>query len=141
MNVREVILSVAVAFALAGCSLIQPSSVSTPKVDLTGGTWVAEDIDGKGVIDNAQSTLVFGNDGRVSGRGGCNQYSGTVELKGASMIFSQLASTRMACAPALMDQETRFTAALQATRTYGMSADNKLVLSDATGTPRLKLSR
>jgi putative lipoprotein len=47
----------------------------------------------------------------------------------------------MACAPALMDQETRFLAALQATRSYRMTEENKLVLSDATGTPRLRFSR
>ena len=127
--------------SVAGCSLMQPNSTSTPKVDLIGGTWVAEDIDGAGVVDNAQSTLEFGNDGRVSGRGGCNRFGGTIELKGAQMIMGELISTKMACAPALMDQETKFIAALQATRTYRMDEDNKLVLSDATGTPRLRFSR
>jgi len=130
-----------VGATLAGCSLMEPASTSTPKVDLVGGAWLAEDIDGGGVIDDAQSTLQFGNDGRVTGRGGCNTYGGTVELKGAQMIISQLASTKKACVPALMDQETRFMEALQATRTYRMDEDNKLVLSDATGRPRLRLSR
>jgi putative lipoprotein len=126
---------------LGGCSLMEPSSTSTPKVDLIGGTWVAEDIDGAGVIDDAQSTLQFGNDGRISGRGACNSYSGAVDLKGAQIIIGQLVSTKMACPPAVMDQETRFMAALQATRTYRMDQDNKLVLSDATGRPRLRFSR
>ena len=124
-----------------GCSLMDPNSKSTPKVDLVHGTWVAQDIDGVAVIDKAQSTLQFGNDGRVSGRGACNNYSGTVELKGSTMIFGQLASTRMACPHPVMDQETRFMAALQATRTYRMDEGNKLVLSDATGKPRLRFSR
>lgn len=141
MRVVKLLWGVGAAVVLAGCSLMSPNSVSTPKVELTGGTWVAEDIDGKGVIDNAQSTLIFGDAGKVSGRGGCNQYGGTVELKGASLIVSQLVSTKMACPPALMDQETRFLAALQAARTYKMSEENKLVLSDATGTPRLRFSR
>ena len=130
-----------VALWVAGCSLMQPNSTSTPKVDLIGGTWVAEDIDGAGVVDNAQSTLVFGNDGRVSGRGACNSYGGTADLKGAQVIVGELMSTKMACAPAVMDQETRFMAALQATRTYRMDEGNKLVLSDATGRPRLRFSR
>ncbi len=141
MRIYEIGIGMIVAAVLAGCSLVQPSSALSPKVDLRGGTWVAEDIDGAGVVDNAQSTMVFGNDGRVSGRGGCNQYSGTVELKGASLILSQLISTKMACAPALMDQETRFLAALQAARSYKMNEDNELVLSDATGKPRLRFSR
>jgi putative lipoprotein len=120
---------------------MEPASTSTPKVDLVGGTWVAEYIDDAGVIDDAQSTVQFGSDGRVSGRGGCNSYGGTVEVKGAQIIISQLASTKMACPPAVMDQETRFMAALQATRTYRMDEGNKLVLSDATGRPRLRFSR
>jgi putative lipoprotein len=127
--------------SIAGCSLMEPASTSTPKVDLVGGTWVAEYIDDAGVIDDAQSTVVFGNDGRVTGRGGCNSYGGTVEIKGAQIIMSQIASTKMACPPAVMDQETRFMAALQATRTYRMDEGNKLVLSDATGRPRLRFSR
>ena len=129
------------AALLGGCSLMEPASTSTPKVDLVGGTWVAEDIDGAGVIDDAQSTLQFGNDGRISGRGACNSYGGTVDLKGAQIIIGQLVSTKMACPPAVMDQETRFMAALQTTRTYRMDEGNKLVLSDATGKPRLRFSR
>lgn len=132
---------VAVVLSVAGCSLMEPASTSTPKVDLVGGTWVAEDIDGAGVIDTAQSTLQFDNDGRISGRGACNGYSGTVDLKGATMIVGQLVSTKMACPRAVMDQENRFIAALQATRTYRMDEGNKLVLSDATGRPRLRFSR
>jgi putative lipoprotein len=120
---------------------MEPASTSTPKVELVGGTWVAEDIDGAGVIDNVQSTLQFGNDGRISGRGACNGYNGIVDLKGAQIIIGQLVSTKMACPPAVMDQETRFMAALQATRTYRMDEGNKLVFSDATGKPRLRFSR
>jgi putative lipoprotein len=137
---RSVLVGIAIV-TIAGCSLVQPNSGSTPKVDLVGGMWVLEDIDGAGVIDDARSTLEFGTAGRVSGRGGCNGYSGAVEVKGASMIVGELISTKMACAPALMDQETKFMAALQATRTYAMNEENKLILRDATGRSRLRFSR
>ncbi len=131
----------AAALVASGCSLMQPSSTGTPKVELVGSTWIAENIDGAGVIDNAQSTLVFGTDGRVSGRGGCNQYGGSVALNGASMIVDQVFSTKMAClAPALMDQETRFLQALQATRSY-RTEGTKLVLVDGAGKPRLRFTR
>jgi len=130
-----------VMLATSGCSLLEPASTDTPKAELVGSTWLAEDIDGGGVIDDAQSTLVFGTDGRVSGRAGCNQYSGTVTRKGASMIIDQVMSTKMACtAPALMDQETRFLNALQATRSYRMEG-TKLVLVDGAGKARLRFDR
>jgi putative lipoprotein len=137
----KALVGLIIAAALGGCSLMEPASTSTPKVDLLGGTWVAEDIDGAGVIDDAQSTVQFGNDGRISGRGACNGYSGTVDLKGAQIIIGQLVSTKMACPPAVMNQENRFLAALQAARTYRTDENNKLILSDATGTPRLRFSR
>jgi putative lipoprotein len=141
MRTRLLGAAAAIALVGGGCSLMRPDSPATPKVDLTGSTWVAEDIDGKGVIDNAQSTLVFGTDGRVSGRAACNQYGGKVTLNGASMIVDQVFSTKMACtAEALMDQETRFLQALQATRSYRMDG-TKLVLLDGTGTPRLRFDR
>jgi putative lipoprotein len=129
------------AVTMNGCSLMEPASTQTPKADLIGSTWIAEDIDGRGVIDDAQSTLVFGNDGRVSGRAGCNQYGGAVTLKGASMIVDQVFATKMACAAeALMNQETRFLNALQATRSYRMEG-TKLVLVDGEGKGRLRFDR
>jgi putative lipoprotein len=137
----KALVGLIIAATLSGCSLMEPASTSTPKVELVGGTWVAEDIDGAGVIDDAQSTVQFGNDGRISGRGACNGYSGTVDLKGAQIIIGQLVSTKMACPPAVMNQENRFLAALQAARTYRTDENNKLILSDATGTPRLRFSR
>ncbi len=139
-RVPGAIAGLAAALTLTACSLTQPSSPSTPKVDLTGGTWQVRNINGAAVGDEAKSTLQFGNDGRVSGRGGCNGYSGTVEISGASMIIGQLISTKMACAPPAMNQETDFLAALQATRSYRMDGMT-LVLSDATGKSRLSLVR
>lgn len=141
MRVSKLVLVGWALVSVSGCSLMEPNSPSTPKVDLIGGSWVAEDIDGKGVVDDAQTTLEFGPDGKVSGRGGCNRYSGTVEVEGASIIVGQLISTKMACAPALMDQESKFLAAMQAVRTYKMTPENKLVLSDASGVQRLRFSR
>ena len=141
MRLKLVLAGATIAVAVSGCSLVEPASVETSKAELIGSTWLAEDIDGGGVIDNAQSTLVFGTDGRVSGRGGCNQYGGAVTLKGASMIVDQVFSTKMACtAPALMEQETRFLNALQATRSYRVEG-TKLVLVDGEGRARLRFDR
>jgi putative lipoprotein len=85
---------------------------------LIGTSWLAEDIGGRGVIDNAQTTITFDAEGGVAGSGGCNRYFGPVTLKGDSVSFGNLGATRMACVPALMDQEQRFFDALAATRSY-----------------------
>lgn len=85
---------------------------------LVGGAWLAEDIRGGGVIDNAQSTLSFEAGGKVTGSGGCNRLFATATIAGESLAFAGIGTTRMACAPALMDQERKFLGALTATRTF-----------------------
>lgn len=103
--------------------------------------WLAEDIGQRGVLDRAQSTLDFGEAGdRVSGRGGCNRYTGPVEITGSDIHFGALAATRMACPPALMDQEQRLFAALDNARSFGLTAEHKLVLYDGDGNALARFS-
>lgn len=87
----------------------------SPAMDsLIGGTWLAEDIRGGGVIDNVQSTVSFTEDGRLAGSGGCNRLKGSFRVTGDAMQISPLATTRMMCPAAVMDQERKFLAALEA---------------------------
>jgi heat shock protein HslJ len=126
---------------LGGCGLARPGSESAATTPLAGTSWAAKHIDGAGVIDNAQLTLVFGTDKRVSGHAGCNQYGGRVTLNGASMQVDEVFATLMACVkPALMEQESRYLAALRATRSYRMDG-TKLVLLDGSGKARLTFDR
>jgi putative lipoprotein len=96
-------------------------------------TWLAEDIDGRGVIDNAQSTFSVASDGKVSGRGGCNSYFAQAEVDGGSIRIGKAGATMMACAPALMDQERKFFAALEKAATFRIVDQGKLFLVDADG--------
>jgi len=100
----------------AGCD--SPDGSATGPEDLPGTTWIAEDIGGRGVIDMLQSTLEFQEPGRVGGNAGCNRYFGSVTLTGNEVTFGQMGSTRKMCAPAIMDQEQKFLAALGAARTW-----------------------
>ncbi|HEY0213835.1 MAG TPA: YbaY family lipoprotein [Paenirhodobacter sp.] len=98
------------------------------------GSWLAEDIGGGGVIDRAQSVLNLGPDGTVSGTGGCNRISGKATLDGQKISFGQMASTMMACPPALMDQERKFLDALSAARSWQIDpVQRKLRLMDEAG--------
>jgi putative lipoprotein len=94
--------------------------------------WVAEDIDGAGAHVKAKSTLRLGKDGRASGRGGCNGFSGSAKVEGSTIVFGQIASTEMACEQAAMDQEHKFHDALGRAATFRL-ADGKLVLADKDG--------
>lgn len=109
------------------------ASGDTASLPLTGA-WLAEDISGGGVIDNLQTTLEIAADGKVSGNGGCNRFSGSATIDGDKITFGDVASTMMACTEAAMDQEMKFHAALSAARTFRIDAEQKkLFLSDEAG--------
>lgn len=98
---------------------------------LEGSTWLAEDIKGGGVLDNAQSKIAI-EAGKVTGSGGCNRLFGQATIAGDALTFGGIGTTRMACAPALMDQEQKFLGALAATRTFRFDGPN-LKFYDAGG--------
>jgi putative lipoprotein len=101
---------------------------------LQGAAWVVEDINRGGVMDNSRLTLTFGADGRVSGSGGCNSFSGTYSADGSSVTLGPLAMTRRAClGEALNAQETRYTQALTGTLHWAILADGALELTGEGG--------
>lgn len=87
---------------------------------LVGHTWLAEDIGGRGVVDNVQSRISISAAGEVSGSGGCNTLRGTVQLDGRGLAFGAIATTRKMCPPAVMEQESKFLHALDLTREFSM---------------------
>ena len=88
------------------------------RASLAGTRWRLEDLSGAGVIDDAEATLEFGGDGRVSGSATCNRFTGTATISGDSISFGPLAATRRLCAEALMLQETNYLAALSQVKQY-----------------------
>jgi hypothetical protein len=65
------------------------------------------------VPEGVTATISFGADGLVSGRTGCNRFSGPYSLSGEGLSFGKLAVTRMACPPPEMETEQRFIDLLQ----------------------------
>jgi putative lipoprotein len=95
------------------------------------GHWLAEDIRGGGVIDSLQTILEIAEDGAISGTGGCNRMAGKATISGDSIAFGRIAATRRACAPATMDQEAKFLAALEEVRAWRVDPSRgKLTLLD-----------
>ena len=105
------------------------------------GKWLAEDIDGRGVIDNAQSTLEINQDGSVSGNTAVNRYSGKATIDGQKLTFGPLVMTKRAGPPALMDQESKFNSALERVASFRIEDTGLLYLSDATGKAILRFSQ
>jgi heat shock protein HslJ len=125
---RYAAAAVLLAALMAGGSA---RAADEPAAALAGTTWRAETITGRPVIDCAASTITFEADGRVSGRGGCNRYFGTSTIAGEQLAFGAMGATRMACAPALMDQEARFFEALGAADGWAIGADGLLLIYSA----------
>jgi heat shock protein HslJ len=130
----------AVALLALGCTSAAPTApAGVALAPLEGTAWLAEDIDGGGVVDRVRSTLVFDAGQRVAGRAACNRYFGTYQQSGDVVEVKPGGTTRMACPPAVMDQEDRFLAALGAVRKARREGD-KLMLLDGDGRVRMRLA-
>jgi heat shock protein HslJ len=120
---------------LTACAPVTEESVS-----LAGTSWTVTALEGQAPLDGrgGAPTLVFNAEGGVAGSTGCNRYSGGAE-EGADWSLAiggeegALVTTKMACTPLLMAQETRMTAALVRVARYEIAADGRLRLTDDAG--------
>jgi heat shock protein HslJ len=109
---KRVAWLVAATVAVSACGVVT-SSKKTSEGLLSGTNWQLQQLGSQGAIAGNQPTLSFTQEGRVSGSGSCNQFSGPVAVSGKSIAFGTFASTRMACTEALNTQESAYFKALQ----------------------------
>lgn len=113
--------------------------------DLAGTTWQATGInnDAEAVVSDETTsgvTMAFGDDGTVSGSGGCNTFTGSYSTTDDGQIeFGAIASTLMACDDTLMTTEQQFFAALEQVTTYTIEGTT-LNLRDADGATQVNLT-
>jgi heat shock protein HslJ len=115
--------------------LIYKKQVSIPIT----GTWnLFSYNNGKGAIEStmigSKTTAVFGSDWKLSGTGGCNQYSAEYTTTASNGItITKPISTMMACENNLMQQETQYLSLLPTAAKYEISGD-QLTLFNSGGT-------
>ena len=68
----------------------------------------------------------------VAGNGGCNRFGGRYTFDGAAITIGPLASTRMACAPEVMDAEQAWFRMLESARAV-QATSKTLLLKDKSG--------
>lgn len=115
---------------LAACSDADPAQAQPSEVadrPLVGTEWhltapVAA-TDDETVLREIGSTITFGSDRRVSGKAGCNRFTGTAEVDAESVVFGALATTRMACDPVSEAVESEVLAVLDGTVAYRITGD------------------
>jgi len=103
------------------------------------GTWNLFNYNnGKGAIQSvtagSKTTAIFGSNWKLSGSGGCNEYSaGYTTTASNGITITQPTSTMMACAEPVMQQETQYLSLLPTAAKYEISGD-QLTLFNSTGT-------
>lgn len=97
------------------------------------GQWRVDDVDGGGLADDAEVTIEFGENGKLSGRSGCNRYGGDYSYEQGMLTTGSLFSTKMACAPALMDLELKFLNRLEGALKASAEEGGEVSLSDDEG--------
>jgi len=91
----------------------------TAATAITENTWSLQSFtDTEGnivpVLNGTTITAKFSTDGKLTGSGGCNQYSGRYMVQSTLMVVSRVTSTSMACwENNAMLQEERYYAALE----------------------------
>src|SRR5262245_11766145 len=93
------------AFSLVLFTLISAAAGQTPPPaagrtrPLEGTYWRATELAGKPVVrrDPTREAHLQFQAGRVSGSDGCNRVTGSYQLDGDRVTFSQMAATQMAC--------------------------------------------
>jgi len=133
--------------AVLGCQTAgRPAAATSPAptplgaFPLAGTVWLADEIDGQRVGDGIASTITFEGRTQAVGSTGCNRYVAPLHIAGSTLRLGDIAMTRRACPPAVLDQERRFVVALGAIRTYHQEGE-ALWLLDEAGHVRLRLIR
>lgn len=88
---------------------------------ITGKNWQPSVIAGERIAGNHAMFVHFTVDGSVKGNSGCNQFSGSLETTEKGVSMGNLASTRKACEPAVMANESAFMNALQSTERFELN--------------------
>lgn len=98
---------------------------------LGGTSWqVLSYNNGKGgvtsLIIGTEVTAIFGEDGKLTGTGGCNSYFAEYQTEGDNISIGPVGSTEMACLEpeGVMEQEQQYLAALQTAATYKIEGLN-----------------
>jgi heat shock protein HslJ len=115
-----------------------PDFDSGPRA-IAGTTWLADEIGGFGPGSATESTISFGNDQQIAGKGGCNTFLGPDELDGQRVTFGPFAMTRMMCGPTVAEQEDAFMLALANSATLEIDGDT-MNLRDRDGNTVMSLS-
>jgi heat shock protein HslJ len=100
---------------------------------VAGTSWRLRSIDGEAVAAEVTVTLKVEADGSLAGNAGCNDYFGSYETDGSSVVISDLGSTLISCEDPFGSVEARYLGALGAVSEWSIADDGALVLTGSGG--------
>jgi heat shock protein HslJ len=138
---RRVVTTIGVAAAVVLAGACAPRPVPGASMEIVDVEWVLTELDGRPVTPaserGAPTLTLAAAESRAHGFAGCNRFFATYERSGASLRFSAIGATRMACLEeGVMALEQAYLEALEATRRYE-AAGGTLTLFDDAG-PRAR---
>ena len=89
---------------------------------------------------DVDTSIVFGEDGKVSGNVGCNGFGGDYKVDGNTITFRQIVSTLMFCEGLVGDQETTTLHVFAESATFVLDGDT-LTITSADGSSVIVLAR
>jgi heat shock protein HslJ len=136
--IPAILLLLMVAAPFPGCHSPDASveeTVEEQDVELVGTSWLLESLAGGAVLADVRTTVTFEPEGRIGGQGGCNSYFASVQLDGERISVGPIGATRMACPPAIMEQEMRYFALLGEARRLERDGATLVIHCDGSGEP------
>jgi putative lipoprotein len=113
---------------------VEVDEVEVTASPLVGAEWIIDTIGGEAVDSKRPPTISFGDDGRVSGFGGCNRFGGEYTQDGAKVSFKPVMMTLMACPQGNVNVlESTLGSALTGDATYVVNGEGVLTLTGANG--------
>jgi len=128
-------------FAQTPASPAAPQPMNHLLERLANTEWLLEDLAGTGVVDRVQTTLRFNGTSGINGSGGCNRYFGGIQGTAEALTVGAIASTRMMCPPAVMNQEMKFFQALRTVNRIELGENGLLYLYPQDNSAPLRFSR
>lgn len=120
---KKIILLLIVAFAMHACS--QKLDVTT----ISNSKWTLSEWPGQTMPVNAQATLNFDGENKITGKSFCNSYGGNSLITGKTVKFEQLFSTKMFCNE-FSNAENKYQTDLVSVNTLELSGSKLKLLKD-----------
>ena len=112
---------------------IAPTVQSMAGTDIKDVWWRGTAIAGR-AVGSSPVMLMFGSDGKISGKSACNNFSANYMLTGSELrVYAGMTGTRMACPANVMAQETQFRDVLAAATSAKLQSDETMIIAAPNG--------